>query len=150
VSGSFDRGRAFLVFEQALGVDVAARPQFVRDSCDGDAALTAEVEALLAVAAKDGDATGALLGAASGTAESLTGKEFGHFRLVELLGEGGMGVVYRAERTDGLQQSVAIKLMARELAGSGQERFQRETRVLARLEHPAIARSEERRVGKEC
>lgn len=140
MSGAFDRGRAFQVFEQALGVDVAARPQFVRDRCGGDAALTAEVEALLAVAAKDGDATGALLGARSaGTAESLTGKEFGHFRLVELLGEGGMGVVYRAERTDGLQQSVAIKLIARELAGSGQERFQREIQVLARLEHPAIA-----------
>ena len=139
MSASFDRARAFQVFEQALGVDVAARPQFVRDSCGDDAALRAEVEALLAVAAKDGDATGALLGAASGTAESLTGREFGHFRLVELMGEGGMGVVYRAERTDGLQQSVAIKLIARELAGSGQERFQRETQVLARLEHPAIA-----------
>ena len=139
MSSSFDRGRAFRVFEQALGLTPEERPRFVRDSCGGDAELAAEVEALLAVAAKDGDATGALLGAASGPAESLTGRQFGHFRLVERLGEGGMGVVYRAERTDGLQQSVAIKLIARELAGSGQERFQRETQVLARLEHPAIA-----------
>lgn len=139
MSSSFDRGRAFQVFEQALGVAPEARAQFVREQCGGDAVLKSEVEALLAVAVRDSEATGALSGITQRAAETLTGREFGRFRLVEFIGEGGMGVVYRAERTDGLQQSVAIKLIARDLAGSGRERFQRETQILARLEHPAIA-----------
>jgi serine/threonine protein kinase len=61
----------------------------------------------------------------------LIGECYGHFRLVELVGEGGMGVVYRAERTDGIRQVVAIKLIARELGEPGRERFYRETQLLA-------------------
>jgi serine/threonine-protein kinase len=137
---AFDRGRAFRLFEQALGFEGAARDRFVDTSCGGDAPLKAEIDALLAVAAQDSVRTGELLGAAPSIGDRLIGREFGRFRLVEFIGEGGMGVVYRAERTDGLQQSVAIKLIANELGALGKERFHRETQLLARLEHPAIAR----------
>lgn len=140
VSGTFDRRKAFLLFEQALGLAGQERAEFIRTGCAGDAVLHAEVDALMEIAAKDGADTLMLLDPEPRTAENLIGREFGRFRLVEFIGEGGMGVVYRAERTDGLQQSVAVKLIANQLMAAGQERFKRETQLLARLDHPAIAR----------
>jgi tetratricopeptide (TPR) repeat protein len=140
VSGTFDRRKAFLLFERALGLAGQERAGFIRTGCAGDEVLRAEVHALLEIAAKDGTDTMMLLESEPRTVENLIGREFGRFRLVEFIGEGGMGVVYRAERTDGLQQSVAVKLIANQLIDAGQERFRRETQLLARLDHPAIAR----------
>ncbi|MEZ5291335.1 MAG: serine/threonine-protein kinase [Vicinamibacterales bacterium] len=73
--------------------------------------------------------------------ESLTGTQLGPYRLVEPLGHGGMGTVWLAERTDGrFEGKVAIKLLNVGLLGrSGEERFAREGRILARLTHPQIA-----------
>jgi serine/threonine-protein kinase len=51
-----------------------------------------------------------------------------------------MGVVYRAERTDGVQQSVAVKLISTTVGHTGQLRFEREAQLLAQIEHPAVAR----------
>ena len=137
----FDRGRAFRVFEQALGMDEPSRVRFMDENCsDTDTALRAEVESLLEAARKHQPRTSVLLPALSRATENLIGECFGHFRLIEFVGEGGMGVVYRAERIDGISQVVAIKLIANELGERGRERFLRETQLLARLEHPAIAR----------
>src|SRR5690242_14891751 len=66
----------------------------------------------------------------------------GPYRLIRLLGSGGMGAVYLAERNDGeLQQQVAIKLLR---AGAEQpswhDRFLRERQLLAYLDHPSVAR----------
>lgn len=140
MSEGFDRGKAFQLFEQALGLEHSARGGFLRERCGDDVLLHAEVEALLTAATADHAQTNVLLSPTARPIENLVGDQFGHFRLVECIGEGGMGVVYRAERTDGIQQTVAIKLIGNELARSGQERFKRETQLLARLEHPAIAR----------
>ena len=65
----------------------------------------------------------------------------GVYRIVALLGEGGMGTVWRGERDDGLfNQTVAVKLMRPELfAGSAAAQFTVERQVLARLRHPNIA-----------
>ncbi len=73
---------------------------------------------------------------------SLQGRQLGHYRLLERIGRGGMGEVWRAERADGdFQQQVAVKLIAPGLLGdSAEQRFARERRILARLEHPNIAR----------
>lgn len=70
------------------------------------------------------------------------GQEFGAYRLERLLGQGGMGSVWLAERADGLfQRSVALKLPHRNLVDSAsRERFARERDILARLTHPLIAR----------
>jgi len=136
----FDRGRAFQLFEQALGLGDSTRTLFLRDQCGDDVSLRREVEALLLAATADGAPTSVLLNPTERSIENLVGEQFGHFRLVEFIGEGGMGVVYRAERIDGILQTVAIKLIGNELARTGQERFKRETQLLARLEHPAIAR----------
>ena len=72
----------------------------------------------------------------------LRGQTVGAYRLIEPLGRGGMGEVYLGERADGrFEQKVAVKLVKRgmdsvEILG----RFARERRILARLEHPGIAR----------
>lgn len=70
------------------------------------------------------------------------GDRFGAWCLAELLGEGGMGQVWRAERADGLYQGeAAIKLLREDVAGAGlAERFARERALLGRLAHPGIAR----------
>lgn len=77
-----------------------------------------------------------------GTATSLDPPErFGPFRIVGLIGRGGMGEVWRGERDDGLfDQIVAIKLIQPHLQVRGGEAFENERRMLAGLEHPNIAR----------
>ena len=68
-------------------------------------------------------------------------EQVGAFRLTSLIGEGGMGQVWKAERADGLfEQAVAVKLVHGHLAGLAAGRFAEERRILARLEHPNIAR----------
>ena len=65
--------------------------------------------------------------------------DVGPFRLVRLVGRGGMGVVYEAERRSGFAQRVAIKLLPRFAADpAARERFARERAILARLRHPNI------------
>ncbi|MBI3350672.1 MAG: serine/threonine protein kinase [Burkholderiales bacterium] len=70
------------------------------------------------------------------------GDRLGAWCLAELLGEGGMGQVWRAERADGLYQGeAAIKLLREDLASAGlAARFARERALLGRLTHPGIAR----------
>ena len=68
-------------------------------------------------------------------------EQVGAFRLTQLLGEGGMGRVYRGERCDGLfDQAVAVKLLHAHLTRLAATRFAEERRILARLEHPNISR----------
>lgn len=109
-------------------------------------ALRAEVESLLAW-----DSSGRLsltecigqAAAAVGQPSSVPiGGFCGPYRLVALLGSGGMGAVYLAERDDGeIQQRVAIKLLRADSdRPAWQERFLRERQFLAGLNHPSIAR----------
>jgi tRNA A-37 threonylcarbamoyl transferase component Bud32 len=67
------------------------------------------------------------------------GDEFGGYRLVSLIGHGGMSIVYRAEHI-GLERTVALKLLSPQLSDDAdfRERFQRESKVAASLEHPNI------------
>jgi response regulator RpfG family c-di-GMP phosphodiesterase/serine/threonine protein kinase len=63
----------------------------------------------------------------------------GHYRLLDLLGQGGMGTVYRAEHVR-LRRQVALKVMARSIEGNSRllHRFYAEARAVARLQHPNI------------
>lgn len=72
----------------------------------------------------------------------LAGRHIGAYRLLKLIGRGGMGVVYEAERDDEtFAQRVALKLLTTPLLGTEtHDRFLAERRILATLEHPAIAR----------
>lgn len=74
--------------------------------------------------------------------DSRIGSRIGAYRLVERLGEGGMGVVYLGERADDrVKQRVAVKLISGSIAHSSLvERLHREREILAHLDHPSIAR----------
>ncbi len=76
------------------------------------------------------------------TLSDLSGRQFGAWRLERLLGVGGAGQVWLAHRCDGLHGgTAAIKLLRiAELDGYAQQRFAREGRLLAGLEHPHVAR----------
>ncbi len=135
-----DRARVFRVFLAALDVDRELRDGFVDQECQGNSAIRAEVQELLEVASHDEAHTGAFLAPPADREADLSGRDFGRFRLMERVGQGGMGVVYRAERIEGVRQTVAVKLVPAGAPPAGQLRFKREAEHLARLEHPAIAR----------
>ncbi|MGH9379089.1 MAG: protein kinase domain-containing protein [Thermoanaerobaculia bacterium] len=75
-------------------------------------------------------------------AEASAGRHIGPFRIVRELGRGGMGVVHLAERADGAyEQQVALKILPTWLCSDAQgQRFLLERQILARLDHPGIAR----------
>ena len=80
------------------------------------------------------------------------GQELGAYRLVALLGRGGMGSVWQAERTDGrFERKAAIKFLHAGLVGrDAEQRFRREGRLLARLTHPNIAHLIDAGVTSNC
>ena len=74
-------------------------------------------------------------------ADSLVGNDVDAYRIVEKIGEGGFGVVYRAQQEEPIQREVALKVIkwgmdTREVIG----RFERERQALALMDHPHIAR----------
>ena len=73
---------------------------------------------------------------------ALAGQTVGAYRLISLIGQGGMGTVWLARRSDGrFEGKAAVKLLNANLVGrAGEERFRREGNILARLAHPHIAR----------
>ena len=141
--------------DQLLALPEGARPAAIARMAAGDAAIACELTALAAeltadspidLAAPDAwlDRSAAellLVPAAAEPAPVLPwGTQLGAWRLLELLGRGGMGEVYRAERNDGaFNQPAAIKLMRVDAAASA-ARFQAERQIVARLDHPGIAR----------
>ena len=68
------------------------------------------------------------------------GQQLLHYRIVDKIGEGGMGVVWKAEDTS-LGREVAIKVLPATWAGDAErlQRFEREARLLASLNHPNVA-----------
>jgi serine/threonine protein kinase len=133
----------------AAASDVAAdrRPAVLAESCGADHALRAEVEALLA-AADDGDGAARLRDLIGAEADALVapgelrGRRLGAYRVVDELGEGGMGAVYLAVRDDDQYRTrVAIKLLQRGLdSPHAVARFRDERQILAGLDHPGIVR----------
>ncbi|MDX1395045.1 MAG: protein kinase [Gemmatimonadota bacterium] len=146
-----DWTRIDAVLRDALDLEADAREAFVRRACGGDAELEARVRRLLDAAERSGDIPPVDVGlVAEAVAERgelddeplKAGDRVGAFRVVERIGAGGMGSVYLAERADGqFEQRVAIKIV-RGAGGSAApvRRFLQERQILARLQHPNIAR----------
>lgn len=132
------------VFATALELDPAQRDAYLDDACKDDPELRAEVDSLLAAAPGAEDYFEKLSGEAGikRLDQDISGQSVGPYRLVRLLGRGGMGVVYLAERDDEqFEQQVAIKLLPLATCiGDARYRFLAERQILAKLQHPNIAR----------
>jgi predicted Ser/Thr protein kinase len=137
---NIDRARAFRIFAAAYDVPERERGRFLDEECGADLELKREIEEYLKSASQPDIDTQSLSRITAATEESLVGRGIGRFRLIERVGSGGMGVVYRAERVDGVAQSVALKIVSSLLESSARKRFEGEAQLLARLEHPSIAR----------
>ena len=139
--------RVSAVFDAVAELGVAERAAALDRLCVGadgrpDPGLRAEVEALL-----EADEGGSVLdtaapdGAAALVASpGRAGERVGPWRVVREVGRGGMGAVDLVERADGaFEQRAALKRIAG-VGADGVRRFERERQILARLEHPGIAR----------
>ncbi|HKW03379.1 MAG TPA: serine/threonine-protein kinase [Vicinamibacterales bacterium] len=131
----------------------AARHAYLERACAGDEALRAEVESLMRDEEPAIMHTGGLadrLGSILADDRAPLGRHVGPFRLVGVLGEGGMGVVYHAEQTTPIRRDVALKLVplgmdtARVLS-----RFESERQLLALMNHPYIAQALEAGAGED-
>lgn len=126
--------RARELFLAARKLDASEQRRFLAESCAGDSKLLDEVESLLACASEDGTPT--LLAAVEGPVP----EQIGPYRILQRLGEGGMGEVYEAEQTAPVRRRVALKLVkwgmdTREVVA----RFEAERQALALMNHPNIA-----------
>jgi non-specific serine/threonine protein kinase/serine/threonine-protein kinase len=136
------------VFEAALDLPAADRAAYIDHACGGNAALLEEVRSLLAW---HKGSTGFLetpaghfvdLTVEASSAVRLIGQQVGPWRILDVIGSGGMGVVYRAERADAAFRRHAALKVVRPGPDSPQivQRFQLERETLAALDHPNIAR----------
>jgi tetratricopeptide (TPR) repeat protein len=117
------------------------RNKLLTQSCEGDESLRGEVESLLAEnISSDGvlERT-ARLGLTPWGSEQPLPASIGRYRILSLIGEGGMGMVFQAEQ-DNPRRIVALKVLRQGLPASQLvRRFEREAKALARLQHPGIA-----------
>ncbi|MDX2042843.1 MAG: protein kinase [Acidobacteriota bacterium] len=137
--------RLIELFEQAIQLPPAERKAFLAEACRDDVEMRAELESLLDHANNDDGAlpTSAIKLAARQLADASrrdwAGEQVGHYQILRLLGEGGMGEVWLAEDSK-LNRQVAIKFLTAHLGSSPAllQRFEREARAASMLNHPNI------------
>jgi serine/threonine protein kinase/pimeloyl-ACP methyl ester carboxylesterase/tetratricopeptide (TPR) repeat protein len=136
------RRRIEALFDQALELAPSARAELLARECDRDPELRREVEALLAAAERSG-VTASLAAAIAGPTDRLLASSpaptLTEYEIVERLGGGGMGVVYKA-RDRRLQRFVALKFVPPSLGREAELklRFLQEAKTIASLDHPNL------------
>ena len=132
-----------LLFEKTLELNASERQNFLKNECGNDKELFDEIISLLAADEKQHSIFSASAADYVPIDDAnLDGKIFGSYRAIKQIGSGGMGSVYLAERADGVfEQKVALKVVkpgmnSHEIIS----RFEEERQILARLQHPNIAR----------
>src|SRR5687768_3226862 len=137
------------LFGEAATLPAGERERFLNGACGGDDLLQREVRTLLAAHDEAGDlfergpAAAAIIGAEivpPATGHLAPGQCIGPYEIVEAIGAGGMGEVYRARDTR-LHRDVALKILAPALVANParRARFVQEARAASALEHPHIA-----------
>ncbi len=137
--------RVVEIFQAAIDLPLGDRSAFITSACKGDDELRHEVEIMLA---GDGAAASVLVNSPARFARTLleeisgrplVGKELGGYRILSLLGSGGMGEVYLAEDLR-LGRKTALKLLPPEYTANAERlrRFEQEARALSALNHPNI------------
>ena len=135
------------VFGEAIEIDSAAeRMSYLDGACGGDSALRRQVESLLGAHVRAGDFLEAPDASPTVAHDPSTpvegaGSVIGPYKLLEEIGEGGMGVVYMAEQMQPIRRRVALKVIkpgmdSRQVIA----RFEAERQALALMDHPNIAR----------
>src|SRR5262245_50562506 len=132
------------IFLEALDIpDAARRAAFLDEACAGDAAVRRGVEELLAAHERSGSF---MPEPASPTTDDdppgeRPGDRVGPYKLLQRIGEGGMGVVFMAEQEQPVRRTVALKIIR---AGMDSKavlaRFEAERQALALMDHPNIAK----------
>ncbi len=135
------------IFNAALEMDAEHREPFVNEACGSDTRFRDEVLKLLAAHAAADDllerpAAEFVMDAALNPEDDRIGSEIGAYKIESRIGQGGMGAVYLASRSDdNFDKKVAIKLLKRGMdSESIVLRFKSERQILANLDHPNIAR----------
>jgi len=130
------------LFDQAVDLEPTRRAAFLDEQCAGDAELRAAVEDLLQLDSKAQAAESFLRSPLAKLRPKVLAPllpTIARYRVVRVLGEGGMGTVYEAEQ-DNPRRTVALKVIRTGLAqDSLLKRFTREAQILGRLRHPGIA-----------
>ena len=126
------------LFHRALSMPAMARAAFIRGAADDTAAANEVIELL---AADDENTQTSLRSPWTGAPIVDAVPDVSPYRITGEIGEGGMGRVYRAEQSEPIRRDVAVKVLkGTATTPVGRARFQAEQQVLARLQHPGIAR----------
>jgi serine/threonine protein kinase len=132
------------IFEAALEVDPERRPAWLVEACKGDTALSASVEELLRAddIAGETEAFDLALTISKEEGPRFEGRRIGHYEVIREIGHGGMGSVYLARRADDVfAKQTALKILRPERSCPALlRRFCQERAIIARLDHPNIAR----------
>ena len=138
MTGERDSKEVLRLCDEALQLQGSAREAFLSDACGDNHELRSSVDSVLLAVS---DSSAFLNAPPTLEKVNLIGKKIGPYKILEEIGEGGMGSVYLGERSaDEFTQKVAIKvvrgqLFAKELI----QRFHAERKILASLNHPYIA-----------
>lgn len=133
------------ILRRALELQGTDRQQYLDSTCGSNTELQSEVQSILQMDTASGSSNsgwGMQAVTQPVAPAALVGRQLGAYRLVDQLGSGGMGLVYRARRHDGqFDKDVAIKILFWGLHDDIlSERFGQERRFLAKLDHPGITR----------